>query len=239
MSKIIDFGYGIMPRGFSNILNDCYDLVDIDIYCTPDFSGGTLILFSSEDQFVLVTAKGKKNITYYELERYELLNAIYSDGDYFHSFFIAENIFANPTGTKVKLIALLFEERGKIHFWNPTFEELFLPLIFDDIENSTDSHLRGLQEIHQKGDPKLNVYDIVVKNNVDHEIEGFQGMNFTTVVYYALMNHIFLVETEKYPTIPGGLRTLIAYKDLFNDHLNDCVDMIKWRKRYNLHDPWR
>jgi hypothetical protein len=63
-----------------------------------------------------------------------------------HSFYIAENIFTNMLGTKVELIALLYEERGKIHIWNPSFEELFLPLIKDDINNESDTHWRSIVE---------------------------------------------------------------------------------------------
>ncbi|MDC7770319.1 hypothetical protein POL88_15435 [Priestia megaterium] len=54
-SKIIDFGYGVMPEGFSPSLSSCFNLVPIDIYQTPDFTGGTLILFSSEDDYILIT----------------------------------------------------------------------------------------------------------------------------------------------------------------------------------------
>ncbi|MFF6016207.1 hypothetical protein [Lysinibacillus fusiformis] len=233
VSKMIDFGYGSMPKGFSEHLTSCFDLVSIDIYATPDFTGGTLIMFTSEDDYYLVTAKGKQHVNYRELGKYELLDAIFSEGDYYHSFYLAKNIFTNDSGRKTKLIALLYEERGKIHIWNPSFEELFLPLIEDDIENGNDTHWRNLQEIHQNRSIDLDVYDITLKNQVDYEIE-----HFTTVVYYALLKHIFLVEDEKYPSIPGSDRTLQAYKDLYDDHLNGCIDMGAWRRKYNLKNPW-
>ncbi|WP_279620599.1 hypothetical protein NQ126_010015 [Priestia megaterium] len=237
-SKIIDFGHGVMPKGFSPSLSSCFNLVPIDIYQIPDFTGGTLILFSSEDDYILVTPNRKEHINYRELGRYELLDAIFSKGDYLHSFYIAENIFTNKQDKKVKLIALLYEERGRIHIWNPTFEELFLPLIEDDLNRGIDAHWRGLQEIYQNRTKDLNVYDIVLNNQVDYEIEVRSGLNFNTVVYYALLKHIFLVEDEKYPEIPGADRTLQSYEELYNSHLNSCVNMIKWRQIYNLKNPW-
>lgn len=238
MSKMIDFGYGLMPQGFSSCLTNCFNLVNIDIYSTPDFTDGTIIEFSSEDDYVLVTAKENKHVGYRPLGRYELLNAIFSKGDYYHSFFIAENIFDGPEGKPVKLIALLYEERGKIHFWNPTFEELFVPLIRDDLNNAIDTHWRNLQEIHKQADSELNVHDIALQNNVDYEIEGYKNMYFTTSVYYALINHILLVETEKYPDIPGADRTLIAYKDLYDEYSRGNKDLDNWRRKYNLKNPW-
>ncbi|PIC81634.1 hypothetical protein CSV75_07655 [Sporosarcina sp. P18a] len=89
-SIMIDFGKGIMPNGFSERLNSCFDLVSIDIYATPDFRGGTLPLFFSEGEYYLVKAKGKEHINYRELGRCELLDAIFSKGDYLHSFYIAK-----------------------------------------------------------------------------------------------------------------------------------------------------
>ncbi|USK62296.1 hypothetical protein [Peribacillus asahii] len=238
MSKMIDFGYGRMPEGFSRRLSSYFNLVSIDIYATPDFTGGTIIEFSSEDDYVLVKPKGMHHVNYRPLGRYELLNAIFSKGDYYHSFFIAKNIFNDPTGRPVKLIALLYEDRNKIHFWNPTFEELFVPLIRDDLDKGTDSHWRNLQEIHEQGDPELNVHDIALQSNVDYEIEGYNNMYFTTCVYYALINHILLVETEKFPDIPGADRTLKAYKDLYDEYRSGNKDLDNWRRKYNLRNHW-
>lgn len=238
-SKMIDFGHGTMPKGFSERLSSCFDLIPIDIYATPDFTGGTLVLFFSEDDYILVTAKGKEHVNYRELGRYEMLDAIFSKGDYLNSFYIAENIFINKKGKKVKLIVLLYEERGKIHIWNPSFEELFLPLIHDDLDKGVDSHWRSIQEIHQQRSPDLDVYKICLQNQVDYEIEdSIDGLDLTTVVYYALLKHIFLVEDEKYPTIPGSNRTLQAFNDLYNDFRQGRVDMEKWRQSYNLKSPW-
>lgn len=60
---------------------------------------------------------------------------------------------------------------------------------------------------------------------------------FTTVVYYSLLNQIFLIEDEKYPNLPGSERTIQAYNELYDDYLNDRVDMVQWRKKYRLKDP--
>jgi hypothetical protein len=237
VSKMIDFGYGVMPKGFSKSLTSCFDLVTIDMYATPDLQDKHLVMFFSESDYFLVTARGKKFVNYRELGSYELLDVIYSEGNYLHSFFIAENIFTNLQGIKVKLIALLYEERGNIHIWNPSFEELFLPLIKDDIKNKRDSHLRNLQEIYQNLINELDVCDIAYRNQVDYEIEECRlGLN--TSIYYALLKHIFIVENEKYPQIPGAYRTLKSYIDLYNDYLNNCVNILEWRQTYNLKDPW-
>jgi len=241
LSKIIDFGYGYMPQGFSRRLTSCFNLVNVDIYSTPDFIDRTIIEFSSEDDYVLVTPKGKQHIDYRPLGRYELLNAIFSKGDYYHSFFIAENIFDNPRGRPIKLIALLYEERNKIHIWNPTFEELFIPLIRDDLNKGIDTHWRNLQEIHKLADSELNVHDVALQSNVDYEIEGYKNMYltyFTTSVYYALINHILLVETEKYPDIPGADRTLKAYKELYDKYNSISKDLDNWRRKYKLKNYW-
>ncbi len=236
-SKLIDFGHGYMPRGFSERLASCFGLVTIDALATPDFKDLTFPVFLSEDDHNLVTSKGIQHVNYRELGRFELLDAVFSKGDYFHSFYIAENIFAGKGGT-VRLVALLYEERGRIHIWNPTFEELFLPLICDDLDNDTDAHWRSLQEIHERRSRELDVYAIALQNEVDYEICWDKGETFTTVVYYALLKHIFLVEDEKYPTIPGSDRTLQAYEDLYCDYVNDRVDLARWRKKYNLKNPW-
>lgn len=241
-SKMIDFTEGFLPKGFSKQLEECFDIVSIDALATPDFSDLSIPFVFSEEDYILVTPKGKELITYRELGNYELLNGIFSEGDYVHSFYIAKNVFKNKlTGAPVKLVALLYEERSKIHIWNPTFEELFLPLIIDDLENQTDSHWRSLQEIHEFRSLDLDVYTIVESNDVDYEIEsiGNQGnLCFNTTVFYSLLNHIFLIEDEKYPTIPGSNRTIQAYKDLYYDHLNDCVDIDKWRNAHRLKNPW-
>lgn len=238
-SKIIDFGYAAIPRGFSKHLSNCFDVVTIDIYATPDLTERHIPMFLSEDDYVLVTAKRKEYVDYRELGRFVLLDAIFSEGDYFHSFFVAENIFEDERGHSVKLIALLYEERGNIHIWKPSFEELFLPLIQDDLEKGLDSHWKSLQEIQQNCSEDLDVYQITLANQADYEIEvdWDKGEVFTTVVYYALLKHIFLVEDEKYPEIPGSERTIQAYKELFDDHLNGNVDMDRWRKKYRLKDP--
>lgn len=239
MSKMIDFGYGCMPAGFSKYLSNCFDVVTVDIYATPDFRERYIPMFLSENDYIMVTAKRKEHVTYRELGQYEILNGIFSKGDYFHSFYIAENVFKDNKGKTVKLIALLYEERGNIHIWNPFFEELFLPLIQDDIKNGVDSHWRSLLEIQQNRSKDLDAYEIVIENQVDYEIEvdWNKGEVFTTLVYYSLLNHIFLVEDEKYPDIPGSERTIQAYKELYDDHLNGQVDMIRWRKKYKLKDP--
>jgi hypothetical protein len=234
---MIDLGNGVLPKGFSERLADCYSP---EIYATPDLEDGDYVWFISENNYVLVTPKEKKSINYRELGSYELVDAIFSEGDYLHSFFIARNIFLDETGKKVKLIALLYEARDEIHIWNPAFEELFLPLIKDDLYNGTNSHWKSIQEIHLERSRDLNVYDIVVENQVDYEIalEDFRGISISTVVYYALLKHIFLVEDEKYPSIPGADRTLQAYRDLYADHLKGSVNMIKWRQIYNLKNHW-
>ncbi|AOV07993.1 hypothetical protein [Sporosarcina ureilytica] len=240
-SKMIDFGYATMPVGFSKCLSNCFYNVTIDIYATPDFTERYISMFLSEDDYILVTARRKEHINYRELGQFELLDAIFSEGDYFHSFLIAKNMFYDERGSLVKLIALLYEERGNIHIWNPTFEELFLPLIQDDLDKGSDSHWQSLQEIQQNHSTDLDIYDVVLTNQVDYEIEveWDKGEVFTTVVYYALLKHIFLVEDEKYPEIPGSKRTIQAYKELFDDHLNRRVDMDRWRKKYRLKDPRR
>ncbi|RWQ72567.1 hypothetical protein [Bacillus cereus] len=240
MSKTIEFAHGAPPKGFSEHLKNYFELVSIDAYMTPDFIDRSLPILFSEDDYVLVTAKRKEHVTYRELGRFELVDGIFSKGDYVHSFFIAKNIFNNKqTGKSVKLAALLYEERSKVHIWNPTFEELFLPLILDDLENDTDSHWRSLQEIHQFRSFDFDVYNIVECNDVDYEIVSIDNLCFNTTVFYSLLNHIFLIEDEKYPDIPGSNRTLKAYKDLYDDHLNDCVDMDKWRKAHHLKNPWK
>lgn len=230
-----------IPEGFSQHLSKCFDEVTIDIYATPDFTDRYIPMFLSEGEYVLVTAKQKKHVNYRELGKFEILNAIFSKGDYFQSFYIAENIFENKDGATVKLIALLYEERGIIHIWNPYFEELFLPLIQDDINKGVDSHWRGLLEIQEKRSKDLDVYEIALANQVDYEVEveWDKGNIFTSVVYYALLNHIFLVEDEKYPHIPGSERTIQAYRDLYDDYLNGRVDMTQWREKYRLNDPRR
>lgn len=241
VSKMIDFGYGAMPVGFSKHLSNCFDVLTIDIYATPDFTERYIRMFLSEGDYTLVTAKRKEHVNYRELGQFELLDAIFSKGDYFHSFYIAENIFIDKKGITVKLIALLYEERGKIHIWNPSFEELFLPLIQDDVEKGVDSHWRSLLEIQQKRSKDMDVYEIAHTNQVDYEIEveWDKGEIFSTVVYYVLLKHIFVVEDEKYPDIPGSERTIQAYKELYDDHLNGRVDMDRWRKKYRLKNPRR
>ncbi|MGG3235590.1 hypothetical protein ABEP17_19375 [Priestia flexa] len=241
VSKMIDFGYGCMPEGFSKDLSNCFNVVTIDIYATPDFTERYIPMFLSEGDYTLVTAKRKEHVTYRELGRFEVLDGIFSKGDYFHSFYIAENTFKDEMGSTVKLIALLYEERRNIHIWNPSFEELFLPLIQDDIRNGNDAHWRSLLEIQQNLSKDLDVYEIALANQVDYEIEveWDKGEIFTSVVYYALLKHIFLVENEKYPDIPGSKRTIQAYKELYDDHLNGRVDMDRWRNKYRLKDPRR
>lgn len=240
LSKTIDFSEGFLPKGFSERLYECFDIVSIDALATPDFSDLSIPYVLSEDDYILVTPKGKEHITYRELGNFELLNGIFSEGDYVHSFYIAKNVFGNKqTGVPVKLAALLYEEKGKIHIWNPTFEELFLPLILDDLENKDDSHWRNLQDIHQSRSLDLDVYSIVECNDVDYELEGMCTPWFNTTVFYSLLNHIFLIEDEKYPAIPGSNRTLKAYKDLYDDYLNDCRNMDKWRSAHRLKNPWK
>lgn len=133
-------------------------------------------------------------------------------------------------GKLVKLIVLLYEEKDKIHIWNPAFEELFLPLIKDDLENNTDLHWRSLQEIHQNRSENLDVYSIVQRNGIDYEVASVDGLYFNTTVIYSLLNHIFLFEDKKYPDIPGSNRTLKAYKDLYDNHMYKRIDLEKWRK---------
>ncbi|PIJ98089.1 hypothetical protein [Lysinibacillus sphaericus] len=237
-SKIINFGWRL-PEGFSKNLGNCFDMVTIDMYATPDLTERHIPMFLSEGEYMLVTAKSKGRVDYRELGQFTILDGIFSKGDYFHSFFIAENNFDNMNGKNVKLIALLYEDRGIIHKWNPFFEELFLPLIQDDINKGVDSHWRSLLEIQQNCSLDLDVYEIVLANQVDYEIDvdWNKGEIFTTVVYYALLNHIFLVENEKYPGIPGSARTIQAYRDLYDDHLKKQVDMDQWRAKYRLRDP--
>lgn len=211
------------------------------MYSTPDLTDRTIIEFLSEDNYVLVTPKGKHHVNYRPLGRYELLNAIFSKEDYYHSFFIAENIFKDSKGRRIKLIALLYEEWNKIHIWNPTFEELFIPLITDDISKGTDKHWKNIQKIHNLADLELNVHDIALESYVDYEIGGYKNMDstyFNTTVYYALINHILLVETEKYPTIPGADRTLKAYKELYCKYNSSSKYLDNWRHKYNLKDYW-
>lgn len=241
VTKMIDFGDGFMPKGFSKELSNCFDVVTVDVYATPDFKEQYIPIFLREGDYTLVTATRKEHVSYRELGCFEVLDGIYSKGDYFHSFFIAENIFKNYKGISVKLIALLYEERGRIHIWNPSFEELFVPLIQDDIRNSNDAHWRSILEIQQKRSKELNVYEITISNQVDYEIEveGGQGEVFSTVVYYSLLKHIFLVEDEKYPSIPGSERTVQAYKELYNDYLSGKVDINRWRTKYQLKNPRR
>jgi len=239
MSKMIDFGLGL-PEGFSKHLNWCFELLTTDIYASPGYIERPLNIFFSDDNYTLVKAKGIERVTYRELGNYELVDAIYSKGDALHSFFLAENVFINKFGIKIKLIALLYEERANIHIWNPAFEELFLPLILDDLANGKDSHWRSLREIQQMRSSDLDVYNIVLKNQVDYEIEETYSPYspyLSTVVYYTLLKHIFLIEDEKFPTIPGSDRTLKSYKKLFDDHLHNRVDMDKWRQKYHLKNP--
>ncbi|MFB5690589.1 hypothetical protein [Bacillus cereus] len=241
MSKTIDFSEGLLPKGFSKRLFECFEIVPIDALATPDFSDLSIPYVLSEDDHILVTPKkGKEHITYRELGNFELLNGIFSEGDYVHSFYIAKNVFKNKqTGAPVKLAALLYEERSKIHIWNPYFEELFVPLILDDLANDTDSHWRSLQEIHQCRSLDLDVYSIVESNGVDYEIEGLCTPAFNTTVFYSLLNQVFLIEDVKYPDIPGSNRTLKAYKDLYDDYLNGCKDMDRWRSAHHLKNPWK
>lgn len=241
MSKMIDFNEGVLPLGFKKHLTRCFDLVSTDIYASPNYIERSFGLFLSEGDYMLVTAKAKEHVNYRELGSFELLDGIFSKGDYLDSFFIAQNVFINKDNKKVKLISLLYEERANIHIWTPYFEELFLPLIRDDLENGVDSHWKSLQEVQQECYLELDVYEIAQNNQVDYEIEGTNGLNspyVSSVVYYALMKHIFLIEDEKYPTIPGSIRTLQAYQDLYDDHLHNRVDMEKWRKKHHLKDPW-
>ncbi|MED1791406.1 hypothetical protein P4V54_01855 [Brevibacillus nitrificans] len=239
ISKIIDFAYGAMPPGFSTGLSECLYQVDVDIYMTPDFSGGTLYMLTSEENYILVKATGKEHVTYRQLGTYELLEGIYSKGDYLHSFYLANNVFKNKQNQTVRLIALFYEHRGRIHVWNPTFEELFLPLILDDLETGTDAHLRSIREIHRNRSKNSDVYAIAVRNQVDYEIgDVVDGLGVSTVVLYSLLNHIFLVEDEKFPHIPGADRTLKAYEELHDEYERDCVDMTKWRQRNHLKNPW-
>lgn len=237
-SKIINFSDRTTPNGFSELLNIHFDLTSMESYGLSGYKDTILPFLSYDSDHVLVTARDKKHIKWRELGEFQILDGIFSEGDYVNSFYVVKNIYIDEkTNETVRLVSLLYDEKGKIHIWTPAFEELFLPLIIDDLNNETDSHWKSMLEIHQRRSLDLNVYDIVQRNNVDYELEGVDGLSFNTTVFYLLMNHIFLFEDTKYPNIPGSNRTLKAYKDLYDDYLGKCVDMDKWRRNQYLKDP--
>jgi hypothetical protein len=242
-TKIIDTGYGCFPTGFSELLLESFNPRHIDALATKDLTDKFIPYFESVQDFYLVKAKNKKekHVTYYEIGEFYVLDVIYSKGDYIHSLMTVRRELENENGSSSEVIGLVYDEKGKLYAWYPTFEELFLTLILDDLENQTAQHLKSIHEIQKHLHDDIDVHSVAVKNAVDYDIvrQCFHSdIPIPVVAYYSLIKHIMNVEDQKYPKIPGSVRTLNAYGDLFKLNIKDKNEVIKWRQKYLLPDPW-
>lgn len=235
----IDFPLGIFPEGFSEKLKKGFNILTIDMYATPNFTDEYIMEFSSEESYFSKKLDKIKHVDYRELGRFELLEGLYVEGEYINSFFIAKNEILNEKkGRNDKLAVLLYVEKNNFYIWYPWFEELFLPLIEDDIKNKTDKHLRNLKAIQIDCHEDFDIGILVKESHVDYEIEHSITEGFHTGVYYSLLKHIFLMEDEKYPSIPGSKRTIQAYEELFKNFSEGDTNLDGWRSKFHLNNPW-
>lgn len=233
----IDFPTWSFPQGFNKKLKSSFNILTIDMYATASFTDEHIMEFTSDENYVLKRQGNTEEVGYRELGRFELLDGLFVDGDYFDSFFIVKNEFQNGRNQKVTLAALLYVDRNNFHIWYPWFEELFRPLIEDDIKNNTNKHLINLRAIQRDCSKDLDIVDIVINSNVDYIIEHSITGCFNTGVFYSLIKHIFIMEDEKFPAIPGSKRTLEAYEQLYNNYISGNPNLDEWRTKYRLDNP--
>lgn len=235
----IDLPAWNFPSEFSGLLKTGFNIITIDFYASGTLQDEYILEFASEETFVIRKGEIYKKSHIEEFGRMKLLEALYNEKEYFHSFFIALNEFVDKRGNKVKLASLIYEFRNSITIWTPSFEELFIILIQDDIDNNHEVHLNNIRFIQDNCTFEVDFTNLVVDSHVDYVLYHDKVECFNTAVYYSLMNYIFLLEDEKYPEIPGSRRTLDAYEDLYSSYKNKRIDIEAWRAKHLLKNPWK
>jgi hypothetical protein len=250
MKKYIRLESDLLPKGFSEKLEEYYDLYSTyDIHTIKNHE--SFVRFHHNDRHKKDIPKYEKPMQSYKPEYnigdMEIVEAFYEPGlgrGVPSSFFICvdRKIKIGRTGLGA---ALIYEKDGEIHTRYPSFEELFIPLIRFDRENATVGNLKAMNEIFNYLHPDLNVYEIIAKHDVDYPMtrESFgYDIDLPAVVIHAFMKHIMLLEEGKYQDNPRALGAelpLKAFEELYQIDVDNDDALEKWRTDNNLQNPFK